>query len=286
MRILLFLIFSVFFSPLFAKVINYQTDSFTEIAALYNKANIDPKTTLLVFDLDDTLLTMTQPLGSVGWWDWQYKLQKMKETSDKLFTADYQQLVRIQNILFQLIKMRVTDDAVLHFLKSATSQGSIVMGLTARGKEHLSATMLQLKDNDFTIGNKPLFQEKGLKFKNNKTSVAGNVHCPQFTHEVIYQQGIMFLDGEDKGQALLCVLTKTKKEIKTILFVDDAIKNTVSVNKAFSDSKGLRVLNIHFTKENAKQLEIQQNPNLQSQIFDQWNQIKKNLDDVIINSNF
>lgn len=286
MRFTLFLICALLITPVFSKVIHYQTDSFADIAALYEKLHVDPQTTLMAFDLDDTLITMSQPLGSVGWWDWQYELQKNDTMSDKLFTPDYQQLVRIQNILFQLIKMEVTDEYVLPFLQNTTEQGTTIIGLTARGKEHINATTMQLKDNQFMVNNKLLFQEKGLRFKNNKTSVAGHFHCPQFTKEVFYQQGIMYLDGEDKGQSLLCIVEKTPKKIKTIIFVDDAQRNVLSVNKAFANRDDLQVFSVLYTKENAKELEIQKNPTLQAQLFEQWTFITKHLNDVLINSNF
>lgn len=286
MRFILIFICSLLLNPVFAEVINYQTDTFANIAAQYKESGADPKTTLMVFDLDDTLITMTQPLGSVGWWDWQHELQKQDVDSDKLFTKDYQQLVRIQNILFQLVKMEVTDEYVIPFLKDAANQGTTLVGLTARGKEHLSATLMQLKDNQFTVDKKLLFRKNGLKLNNHKTSVAGNFHCPQFSREVIYQQGIMFLDGEDKGEALLCILANTKQDIKTILFVDDAKRNIISMDKAFANRDEFLVLNVFYTRENAKELEIQTNPRLQEQLFDQWNLIKNSLNDVIIQSNF
>lgn len=273
-------------NPILAQVINYQTDSFANIEAQYKKLGVDPKTTLMVFDLDDTLITMSQPLGSVGWWDWQQELQKQGSDSEKLVTKDYQQLVRIQNILFQLVKMEVTDEYVLPFLKDAIKQGTMLMGLTARGQEHLSATLMQLKDNQFMLEEQLIFKKHGLELNHNKTSIAGTVHCPQFNREVIYQQGIMFLDGEDKGEALLCMLTKTKQNIKTILFVDDTKGNTISMNKAFANRDDLLVLNVFYTKENAKEQEIKTNPNVQEQLFEQWNLIKKNLNEVIMQSNF
>lgn len=286
MRFIIIFICSFLLNPVFAEVINYQTDTFANIVTKYKELRADPKTTLMVFDLDDTLITMTQPLGSVGWWDWQHELQKQEGDSDKLFTKNYQQLVRIQNILFQLIKMEVTDEYVIPFLKDAANQGTPLLGLTARGKEHLSATLMQLKDNQFTIDGKLLFKKNGLKLNNHKTSTAGNFHCPQFSREVIYQQGIMFLDGEDKGKALLCILANTKQDIKTILFVDDAPKNIVSMDQAFANSDGPLVLNVFYTKEHAKELEIQTNQHLQGQLFEQWNFIKKSLNNVITQSNF
>jgi hypothetical protein len=286
MRFIIIFICSLLLNPVFAEVINYQTDTFANIAARYKELGADPKTTLMVFDLDDTLITMTQPLGTVGWWNWQHELQKQGGDSDKLFTKDYQQLVRTQNILFQLAKMEVTDEYVMPFLKEATNQGTTLMGLTARGKEHLSATLMQLKDNQFTVDEKLLFRKNRLKLNNHKTSEADNFQCPQFSRKVIYQQGIIFLDGEDKGEALLCILANTKQDIKTILFVDDAKRNIVSMDKAFANRDELLVLNVFYTKENAKELEIQTNPHLQAQLFEQWNFIKKNLNNIIIQSNF
>lgn len=285
MRFVILFICSLLINPVLARVINYQTDTFADIAAWYDELQVDPQTTLLVFDLDDTLLTMSQALGSVGWWDWQHELQLNENQSDNLFTKDYQQLVRIQNILFQLVKMEVTDEYVLPFLKRAVGQNASLLGLTARGKEHLSATLMQLKDNEFMIGDKLLFKKGELKLSDNKTSITGHFHCPQFTRQVIYQQGIMFLDGEDKGQALLCVLANTKQPVKAIIFVDDAKRNIESMNKAFAQRDDVQVLNIFYTRENAKELEIQTNPAMQALLVEQWHHITKNLNEVIIQSN-
>jgi len=224
---------------------------------------------------------MSQPLGGVGWWDWQYELQKNNPSSDKLFTKDFQQLVRIQNILFQLIKMEHTDPDSLPFLKEAANQGSVILGFTARGKEHLSATFMQLKDNQFISENELLFKKYGLKLDNGKTSWAGHFNCPQFSREVIYQKGVMFLAGEDKGGALRCTLAHTKHNFKTIFFVDDSPKNTNSMDKAFSNQNQYQVFNILYTKEHAKEQQVQTNPNLQAQLFAQWREIQDSLKQVI-----
>ncbi|HEN5506385.1 TPA: DUF2608 domain-containing protein, partial [Legionella pneumophila] len=71
-----------------------------------------------------------------------------------------------------------------------------------------------------------------------------------------------------------------------ILFVDDAKRNIVSMDKAFANRDEFLVLNVFYTKENAKELEVQTNPHLQAQVFEQWNFIKENVNNVIIQSNF
>ncbi len=282
MQIIVLFLCSFFITPLFAKVIDYQTDSFADIAARYQQLDVKPETTLMVFDLDDTLITTTQPLGGVGWWDWQYELLKSGRQEDKLFTKDYQQLVRIQNILFQLVKMEITDEQVLPFLIDSANQGAMLLGFTARSSEHLSATLTQLKDNRFFWKDKLIFKEKGLKL-HDKTSLPGKVHCPQFRREVIYQQGIFFLSGEDKGEALSCVLSQSPQNVKTIVFVDDARRNTLSMHKAFEHRDDILVFNVLYNRENAKEEEVQRDPDLQKLLFQQWNAIKNNLHAVIEN---
>lgn len=58
------------------------------------------------------------------------------------------------------------------------------------------------------------------------------------------------------------------------------------MDNAFANRDEFLVLNVFYTKENAKELEIQTNPHLQAQVFEQWNFIKENLNNVIIRSNF
>jgi hypothetical protein len=283
----LILLLSIFIDQSsYANVTEYQADNFNKINYIYTHANINLKTTLLVFDLDDTLITMTQALGSVGWWDWQTGLLKNGSDSSKLFTSDINQLIRIQNILFQLVKMEVTDDNVLPFIHQATGDGAIIMGLTARGKEHLSATLMQLTDTKFTENGKLLFKQYGLRLTNDKTLTAGDFFCPQFKREVIYHDGLMFLSGEDKGQALSCILSSTQQTIQTIIFVDDSVKNTQSVSKSFTNRRDINVINILYTKENAKEDAIQTNEALQIKIFNDWKRLMQTLHDVIPQSNF
>lgn len=285
MRYILLFISVLFIQTSFAKVVNYQTDNYTQIKQIYQNSALDPKTTLLAFDLDDTLITMTQPLGSVGWWDWQANLLKTGNDPEKLFTTEMNQLVRIQNILFQLIKMEVTDDNAIPFLKESVHDGATILGLTARGQEHLSATLMQLKDNQFTENGNLLFKKYGVQF-DQSSFVSDGFYCPQFTKEVIYQNGIMFLSGEDKGQALSCIVKNAKQNIKTIIFVDDAKRNIDSVNNAFASRNDLNVINILFTKENAKEDELQTNTTMQTKMMNDWKYIKKSLNDVIVQSNF
>lgn len=275
MRLLILLITSLWLHTSIAEVVNVKAGSFSEIDSLSQHEKLDPTKTLLVFDIDNTLLTMSQPLGGVGWWDWQSDLLKNHPDSHQLVAHNLQNLSSVENLLFQLIKMNPTDQHVISFIQKASEQGFSVMGLTARGSEHLSVTLAQLTENGFVDKeNQLIFQTKGLRLNNHRTSSAGALDCSFFTRYVPYYQGVVFLAGEDKGQALRCILAKSEKTYNTILFVDDAQHNIESMDKAFSSQKNVKVYNVLYTREHAKEQMFLHSKALQAKADKQWRSIK------------
>lgn len=284
MRLVVFLMLSLWFRAGIADVVNIRVDSFSEIDSIYRHKIADPTKTLLVFDIDDTLLTMSQPLGSVAWWDWQSDLLNNEKDSSKLVAHNMQDLAKVQNVLFQLIKMNPTDEFVVPFLKDASEQGASLMGLTARGSEQLSVTQNQLTENGFVDSqNQLLFNTKAPKLTNQSTPSSGGLNCTSFTRYVSYYHGIVFLDGEDKGQALLCILNNSKKTYDTILYVDDAARNVKSVEEAFSNQSNIKVYNVLYTRENDKEQMFLHTTTLQVEADNQWKNIKAALEQNIKN---
>lgn len=270
-----------FNTSIHAAVIEVKTDSFEDIQRLYQKEVVTPEKTLLVFDIDDTLMTMSQSLGSIGWWDWQNTLLKNDPNSEKLIVHSLEEFIKVQNILYNLITMDVTDSFVLPFLKKARSQNTSLMALTARGSEHLSITLTQLKENAFLDSrNQLLFKAGRVDLKKKGTDSDGLLHCPQFKHQVVYHQGIVFLKGEDKGEALRCIISHAKKAYNTVFFVDDAVINVMSVTKAFAFAPNLRVFNILYTAQHQKEALFLNSSSLQNQTDLEW----KNISKVIKNS--
>lgn len=273
-------------SSLYADVLHYEVSDFEQISQIYTNNDLNYKESLLVFDIDDTLLTTTQALGGVGWWDWQAGLLKNNPTSEQLFVKNIAELVSLQNLLFHLVKMEVTDEHVIPFIKQAIDQQATVLGLTARGSEHLSVTMSQLLENNFLDNNQLLFDKAGLKLITGTTSSAGALRCPQFKSYVTYYLGVAFLNGEDKGKALLCMLNQSIKSFKTIVFVDDVQHNLDSMADAFKDNKNVLLINILYSKENNKEQTFLSNQLLQAAAYDQWMAIRNTLKQNIQNTSY
>ena len=270
-----------------AQVTHYETNNFAKIASIYHQQATNPEKTLLVFDIDNTLLTMTQSLGGVGWWDWQYDLLKNHPDSNQLLAKNFDELEKIQGLLFQLIKVEPTDPVVKLFLINASNEGSSLLAITARGSLFSNITLNQLQENHFIDGNqKPLFSSKGLKLNNHKTSAAGPLKCAALTQDLSYQQGILYLNGTNKGQALQCILRHAETTYHSILFVDDSARNVDAVEKAFSSQTHLQLITILFNREHAKEAAFLANPKQQNQTVQQWRAIKKTLHQMIEQPNY
>jgi hypothetical protein len=285
MKIVCFL-FALFINTVaFSNVTTIQTDSFADINNIYEKEVKDPKKTLLVFDIDDTLLTMTQPLGGVGWWDWQAKLLSEDATSPLLFANNFRDLIKIQNILFQLINMEPTDKNALLFINQASQKGATLLGLTARGPEHENATENELKSNQFLDNDELVFKTKGLKLKNDETSTGDSFQCGDFKRFANYTDGILYLSGQNKGKALRCILNQAKSLYTTILFVDDTYSNNQSMEEAFKNDPSVTLYNIWFTREREKENAFLHSSALKQKAFQKWTEIRKalraNIDDSI-----
>ena len=104
---------------------------------------------LLVVDIDNTTLAMSQPLGSDQWYHWQYNfIFKDIQSPDRVAT-DLDELLRIQGVLFALGKMRPPEPEIPGFIKKIQHEGCLSIVLTSRGPEFRPATERELKRNGY-----------------------------------------------------------------------------------------------------------------------------------------
>lgn len=66
----------------------------------------------------------------------------------------------------------------------------------------------------------------------------------------------------------ICNNSKAEKQYHDEGMTFYAKRDIVSMDNAFANRDEFLVLNVFYTKENAKELEIQTNPHLQAQIFE------------------
>ncbi len=163
------------------------------------------KDTLVIFDVDNTLIEPLQTLGSDQWFDNRIKFYQKKGLSAKsAFEKTYDEYYQIQSITDA---RAVEPDTWQVFAK--TLKKAPVMGLTTRDICLSYVTFKQLKKLNLIFSKPPVkkelyvYTDRGLLYKN----------------------GIFYTAGAHKGKAFMEFIKKALiQKPKKVLFINDKLK--------------------------------------------------------------
>ena len=181
---------------------------------------VDTKT-LLIFDLDNTVIEPTNQLGSDQWY---YFLERKYREIDGLDGDQaYKKAMHVWNRTQDVIKMKPVENDVPKLLRQAQARGIKTIGLTARTLDVAATTLRQLASIDVDLSK-------------------GSIHKPDIEIRskdlARYTGGILFVgDRNVKGEVLTQFLKLIKHEPKRIVFVDDKLKHVQSVEAAMKELK-------------------------------------------------
>lgn len=205
----LFLLISIFV-PLCAEIV--EVKHFSDI-----KRHLSSDT-LVILDIDNTLITPIQEVGTDQWFchrrDW-YELQGCN-SGDALEYA-LAEWEAVQNIT-KVMAVEPGIPAVVQELQKTYT----VMGLSTRGLALATRTVHQLKDVGIDLAVATLSRED-IPLLN-----------PQ---AILFRRGILFTSGTHKGQALLKLLEKVHYSPKRIVFINDKGTNLREVEVACEERK-------------------------------------------------
>lgn len=238
---------------------------FSEIKKL---VTIDAST-LILLDIDNTLLTPTGDCGTVEHFTHLYKTEMALKccgvTEAKM--AIHDRWINTHN----LIKTKVIDDKAHEFINAATQQQAVVLGFTARLPRMKEITLQHLGQHGLVFDRMP-----GFAFSKTYqifppsflTSSRQTVKMDGFNKVVfdtavrqadaLFIAGVVFChDLNPKGAVLkdffkkLILYRKNKglPEIKKIIFVDDGAYNFTSMQQAATEL-GLVFQGFHFQYQN------------------------------------
>lgn len=299
MRLLTLLLGLYFANSVFADAELLPVAQFSDlhkIAKQFGKKTANE--TLIVMDDDDTLTMMSctnpnkpkdcQYLGGPAWYKWQSDLLTDNPNSPFLVAKTEESLLNIAALLLSLNDMTYTENDIPKVLKKLTKKGAKLLVLTARGPSNLSATEMQFSNLYLSDKQKNNF----LDFINQNALSGKSSQVPSFPgpfkpadcaieRNTLYQQGVMYVAGQNKGKMLQCFLKHTHSEsIKNIIFIDDTLANVEDVYAAFETSTNYRVKALHFTllSEHKNRLTSptsnqNQNP-YQLEAYKRWQMIK------------
>lgn len=210
------LLFTLIFAPLARAAI-------IEEAKMAEAISYADKDTLLIFDLDNTIMEPAQMLGSVQWYYYLIKKyidqgMEKKEAADKVTST----WIRIQEVT----QMQPVESATPSLIKKAQEGGIKAMALTARPTTLAKTTIKQLQSIGVDFTRQPACKKDLSSSPRHKDSG--------------YIGGVLFAGLEnDKGDVLNEFLKDIKYKPTEVVFIDDDQKNVEAVDKALA-AKGIK----------------------------------------------
>jgi phosphoglycolate phosphatase-like HAD superfamily hydrolase len=200
----------------FAKVVEV-----TKMAAI--KEAVQPGT-VLVFDIDNTLVEASQMYGSDQWFEYLVNTgiaegKKLGLSESEVKRRAVKHAIEIWQPVQEVTSVQLVEKATASIIEGFQKQGYCTMGLTARPLDIEEATQRHLRSAGVNLaaGCKMPEQIKGFEGK----------------QDVGWYNGVLFVGpGNDKGESLIHFLKANGIEAKRVVFVDDKARNTDSVERA------------------------------------------------------
>ncbi len=217
---------------------NIDNLNFVKEHAKSDKINKD--STLIIFDIDDTLLESTNFVGSGKWYNWQ-RGRAVQDKQGKTFNIQKEQqflcIFRTLGTLFEIGSTKLTQPDSAQIVNELKSYDLMI--LTSRTTKYRDATERELRRNGITLKDKHLLKTNTL--------LSFDLDDNNRQAKVTYANGIVMSSGLNKGMVLRTILKKLNKKYKHIYFVDDSEKNIVNMQKEWqSDSVKINIF--HYTK--------------------------------------
>jgi hypothetical protein len=181
--------------------------------------------TLIVLDLDNTLIESTTTYGS---FQWAVFLRKQKMSQGFSFEDALDFSVNSWELAQFKVQMRCLEQCSPSWLDALREKGVPILGLTGRTQGLTKITMQVLSELKLN------FSSLDLNFENHLS--------------IDYQDGVIFVGHrQDKGKVLFQALEQLPLSFDRILFVDDQKKYLEQVQNVASLSS-LEVFGFHFVK--------------------------------------
>lgn len=237
-----------------------ETDDFADAIEAVERYTSEhgAERTLLVIDIDNTLLTMQGDLGSDPWFEWQEYLLKQEPDSPDLVADDFAGLLEVQGLLFTLGKMRPSQEDLPALVRHAQDLGARTLVLTSRGPMFRPATERELEaaGYDFAstlIAMRDVPAGEFLPVDPSDPGAVGltpeEVELFQLSgpRTVSLDQGVFMVAGQHKGAMLLTALHRAIEPPKAVVFVDDHGRHVHRVYDALA-RRGIESTVVHYKR--------------------------------------
>lgn len=205
-----------------------ETDTFAKVT------NHLTPTTLLVVDIDDTLLLPVQALGTDVWFMDQLK----KHSAEGLnYEKALDKALAEWEAVRHLTEVRIVEKGTEGIIKEIQASNITVMGLTTQGLALAARTVVQLKSLDIDLSLTAPSSE--------------NVYFVNGREGVLYRHGILFTSGTNKGNALKTLLERIDFHPDKIVFINDKKTHLNDLEKGVN-SMGIEFIGLRYSHEDVR----------------------------------
>lgn len=185
--------------------------------------------TLVIFDIDDTLLVPVQTLGTDVWF--LSRLEHYKKTKGDPALALDKALADWEAIR-HLTDVKIVEEGTAEIIAEMQKNKVAVMGLTTQGLALSTRTIVQLNS---------------LQIDLSKTAPSSQDHYfINGSKGVLYRQGILSTSGTAKGEALLKFFSLIGYCPKSIVFINDKKPHLHDVEKSVL-GKGINFMGLRYS---------------------------------------
>lgn len=201
--------------------VNAKVIEVSELASVFSSVD---KNTLLVFDLDNTIIMPAQTLGGEEWYDYlveKYRQEYADQKEPEAETKAIDRAVLDWNAVHETTAVVPVKEEIPPLIARQQEKGAITVGLTARSLELSGATRRQLLS-------------VGIDF-NKAAALQKSPALQELKDNGEFDNGVLFAGKNTKGEVLLEFLRITKLQPGKIIFVDNKRHHLENVEKALAD---------------------------------------------------
>ncbi|MGZ3797840.1 MAG: DUF2608 domain-containing protein, partial [Pseudobdellovibrionaceae bacterium] len=220
--------------------------------------NLQPEEVLVVFDIDNTLLRLAGDLGSEQWFLWQRELLDKHTQTLPVVTDSAENLLTVQSWIYNSQPMQVVDPLQRDWILQLRNAGTEVIALTSRSLNVHKATLREIRNNSILLSTANVLglQNEGqvylpyqLELPEKSGLTADDIENFKLgePNPVLFDRGVFFTQGQNKGAMLKTLLARMKRSFKAIVFIDDRLKHVQAVRE-MATSVSKEVLSVHFNK--------------------------------------
>lgn len=220
------MIYAVLWGSLSAQIV--EVSSFEEVV---NHISID---SIILCDIDDTLLIPNQMVGSDEWFCGliqKHKKEGLSHQESLEKSLDKWEMVR------HMTEMQLVEPLTASVVQMMQEKGFCVMGLTTQGFHLERTTNRQLEENGISLYKTAPFADDLYFVKENERGV-------------LYRKGTLFTGGSHKGESFFAFCEKIGYTPKHIVFINDKASHLKEIKES-ADKRGVEFIGLRYSYSDA-----------------------------------